>query len=112
MRALPVVAAGLSIGLTATLGTMTALASGRQASFAHQAAALEQRWDSEVAAGEHAASLAPLRKELARSAYESSPGWSPRWWVGTGQSLLDDLQTKTARVWTAALEAARARATG
>jgi lipoprotein-anchoring transpeptidase ErfK/SrfK len=112
MRALPVVAAGLSIGLTATLGTMTALASGRQASFAHQAAALEQRWDSEVAAGEPAASLAPLRKELARSAYESSPGWSPRWWVGTGQSLLGDLQTKTARAWTAALEAARAQAAG
>src|SRR6202162_5436058 len=112
MRALPVVAAGLSIALTATLGTMTALASGRQASFARQAAVLEQRWDAEVAAGEPAASLAPLRHELARSAYESAPGWSPRWWVGTGQSLLDGLETRTARAWTAALEAARAQASG
>jgi lipoprotein-anchoring transpeptidase ErfK/SrfK len=112
MRALPVVAAGLSIGLTATLGTTIALASGRQASFAHQASALKQRWDSEVAAGEPAASLAPLRKELARSAYESAPGWSPQWWVGTGQSLLDKLETRTARAWTAALEAARAQAAG
>jgi hypothetical protein len=112
MRALPVVAAGLSIGLTATVGAMTALASGRQASFAHTAAALEHRWDAETAAGEPAASLEPLRSQLARSAYDSAPGWSPQWWVGTGQSVLDDLEARTTRAWTAAVDAARGQATG
>jgi hypothetical protein len=112
MRALPVVAAGLSIGLTATVTAMTALATGRQASFAHHAAALEHKWEADAAAGEPAASLAPLRSQLARSAYESAPGWSPQWWVGTGQSVLDDLDARTARAWTAAVDAARAQAAG
>ncbi|HEY8675479.1 MAG TPA: L,D-transpeptidase [Candidatus Dormibacteraeota bacterium] len=111
MRALPVVAAGLSIGLTATVGAMTALASGRQASFARQAAALEHRWGADTAAGEPAAGLQPLRSQLARSAYESAPGWSPQWWVGTGQSLLDDLEARTSRAWTTAVDAAREQAT-
>jgi lipoprotein-anchoring transpeptidase ErfK/SrfK len=110
MRALPVVAAGLSIGLTATVTAMTALASGRHASFALHAAALEHRWDADTAAGEPAASVAPLRSRLAGSAYTSAPGWSPQWWTGTGQSLLDDLETRTARAWTVALDAARAQA--
>jgi len=112
MRALPVVAAGLSIGLTAAATAMTALASGREASFAHRAAALERRWESDVAAGEPAASIEPLRSQLARSPYETAPGWSPRWWVDTGQSLLDQLETRTTSAWTAALDAARAQATG
>jgi L,D-transpeptidase catalytic domain len=112
MRALPVVAAGLSIGLTATVGAMTALASGRQASFARQAVALEHRWDADTAAGEPAASLHPLRSQLARSAYESAPSWSPQWWAGTGQSLLDDLEVRTSHAWTAAVDAARGQATG
>jgi lipoprotein-anchoring transpeptidase ErfK/SrfK len=112
MRALPVVAAGLSIGLTATVGAMTALASGRQASFARQAAALEHKWGADTAAGEAAASLQPLRSQLAHSAYESAPGWSPQWWVGTGQSLLDDLEASSSRAWAVAVRAARQQATG
>jgi hypothetical protein len=87
MRALPVVAAGLSIGLTATVEAMTALASGRQASFAHAAAALEHRWDADTAAGEPAASLEPLRSQLARSAYDSAPG---RFALDVVQSVDDD----------------------
>jgi lipoprotein-anchoring transpeptidase ErfK/SrfK len=112
MRALPVVAAGLSIGLTAAATAMTALASGRQASFAHQAAALERQWNSDMAGGEPAASLEPLRSQLGRSSYDTAPGWSPQWWVDTGQSLLDHLEARTAGAWTTALDAARAQAAG
>lgn len=110
MRALPIVAAGLSIGLTASAAALTAVASGHKGSFARQAAALEQRWDAEATAGEPAATLAPLRTQLAASAYSSAPPWSPEWWFETGQSLLDNLETRTARYWTTAVETARGRA--
>ena len=50
MRALPIVAAGLGIGLAASATALTAVAGGRQASFARHAAALEQRWDADSAA--------------------------------------------------------------
>src|ERR1700680_867401 len=110
MRALPVVAAGLSIGLTAAATGLTAFASSRQASFAHRASALEQRWKADTAAGEPAASLAPLRTELAHSTYQTAPSWSPQWWFGTGQSVLDNLESRTTRAWTAALDAARSQA--
>jgi lipoprotein-anchoring transpeptidase ErfK/SrfK len=112
MRALPIVAAGLGIGLTASATSLTAVASGRQASFARHAAALEQRWDADTAAGEPAASLEPLQRQLAASAYSKTPAWSPLWWFGTGQSLLDGLETRTARDWTAAMDAARGQAAG
>jgi lipoprotein-anchoring transpeptidase ErfK/SrfK len=112
MRALPIVAAGLGIGLAATATSLTAVASGRQASFARHAAALEQRWDAATTAGEPAVSLDPLRSQLAASAYSKTPGWSPLWWFGTGQSLLDSLQTRTAQDWTAAMDAARGQASG
>src|ERR1700686_2994565 len=110
MRALPVVAAGLSIGLTAAATGLTAFASSRQASFAHRASALEQRWKADTAAGAPAASLAPLRTELAHSTYETAPSWSPQWWFNAGQSVLDNLESRTTRAWTAALEASRAQA--
>jgi len=110
MRALPVVAAGLSIGLTAAATGLTAFASSRQASFAHRASALEQRWKADTAAGEPAASLAPLRTELAHSTYQTAPSWSPQWWFGTGQSVLDNLESRTTRAWTGALDAARSQA--
>ena len=112
MRALPIVAAGLGIGLIASGIAVTAVAGGRQASFARQAAALEQRWHTDTAAGEPAAGLRRLRSELSTSEYSKAPGWSPLWWFGTGQSLLDSLATKTARDWTAALDAARGQAAG
>ncbi|MHB8488644.1 MAG: L,D-transpeptidase [Candidatus Dormibacteria bacterium] len=112
MRALPIAAAGFVIGLTASAATLTAVAGGREASFARHAAALEQRWKTDTVAGEPAASLAPLRSQLAASAYSKTPAWSPLWWFGTGQNLLDDLDRRTTRDWTAALEAARAQAAG
>src|ERR1700688_492372 len=112
MRALPIVAAGLGIGLIASGIGVTAVAGGRQASFARQAAALEQRWRADAAAGEPAAGLEALRSQLAASEYSKTPAWSPLWWFGTGQSLLDSLGAKTARDWTAALDAARAQTAG
>jgi lipoprotein-anchoring transpeptidase ErfK/SrfK len=112
MRALPIVAAGLGIGLIASGIAVTAVAGGRQASFARQAAALEQRWRADTANGEPAAGLEPLRSQLAASEYSKTPAWAPLWWFGTGQSLLDSLGTKTARHWTAALDAARGHAAG
>jgi hypothetical protein len=112
MRALPIVAAGLGIGLAASATALTAVAGGRQASFARHAAALEQRWDADTAAGEPAASLEPLQRELASSAYSKTPAWSPLWWFGTGQSVFDSLETRTARAWTAAMAAARGPAAG
>ncbi len=107
MRALPIVAAGVSVALVGTAAGMTALASGRQASFAHRAAALEQRWTADTSVGEPEASVEPLRKQLAGSVYSSAPSWSPQWWFGTGQDVLDKLDGRTARAWTAALVAAR-----
>jgi lipoprotein-anchoring transpeptidase ErfK/SrfK len=112
MRALPIVAAGLGIGLIASGIAVTAVAGGRQASFARQAAALEQRWRVDTANGEPAAGLKPLRSELATSEYSKTPAWAPLWWFGTGQSLLDSLGTKTARDWTAALDVARGQTAG
>src|SRR5579864_1667678 len=110
MRALPIVAAGLVIGIAGSATSLTAVASGRQASFARNASALEQRWDADIAAGEPAATLEPLRSQLAASAYSKTPGWSPLWWFGTGQSLLDGLTARTARDWTAAMASARSQA--
>ena len=110
MRALPIVAAGLSLGLAAAAATLTAVANGHQGSFAREAAALEQRWNTETAVGEPAATLAPLRRELAASSYSHTAAWSPMWWFGTGQSLLDSLKTRTAHDWTAALDAGRGQA--
>ena len=110
MRTMPIVAAGLGIGLTASAVALTAVAGGHQASFARQAAALEQRWHVDTAGGEPASSLAQLRSELAASAYSKTPAWSPLWWFGTGQRLLDSLGTRTARDWTAAMDAARGQA--
>ena len=112
MRALPIVAAGLGIGLVASATALTAVAGGRQSSFAHQAAALEQRWNADTAAGEPAAGLELLRSELAASEYSKTPAWSPLWWFGTGQSVIDSLQSRTAHSWTAAMNAARAGAAG
>ena len=112
MRALPIVAAGVSVALVGTAAGMTALASGRQASFAHRAAALEQRWTADTAVGEPEASVEPLRKQLAGSVYSTAPGWSPEWWFGTGQSLLGNLETQTSHAWTAAMVAARGQAAG
>lgn len=110
MRAWPIVALGVSLGLTATASAVTVMASDRQASFARNAATLEQRWKHDVTAGEPAASLAPLRSELAASQYRTAPSWSPEWWFGTGQSLLDSLEKRTTQDWTAAMDAARAQA--
>ena len=112
MRVLPIVAAGLSVGLSASAAALTAVATGRQASFARQAGALEQRWDADTAAGEPGASLVKLRSQLAASEYSKTPGWSPLWWFGTGQSLLDSLAMRAARDWTVALVAARGQASG
>jgi lipoprotein-anchoring transpeptidase ErfK/SrfK len=110
MRAWPIVALGVSLGLTATASAVTVIASERHASFARNAAALEQRWNHDATAGEPAASLDPLRSQLAASPYRTAPSWSPEWWFGTGQSLLDSLETRTARDWTAAMDAARGQA--
>lgn len=110
MRAWPIVALGVSLGLTATASAVTVMASDRQASFARNAATLEQRWNHDVKAGEPAASLAPLRSQLAASQYRTAPSWSPEWWFGTGQSLLDGLEKRTARDWTASMDTARGRA--
>jgi hypothetical protein len=112
MRALPIVAAGLSFGLAAAAATLTAVANGHQGSFAREAAALEQRWNTETAVGEPAATLAPLRRELAASSYSHTAAWSPMWWFGTGQSLLDSLEKRTAGDWGAAMAAARDQAAG
>ena len=74
------------------------MAGGRQASFARNAAALEQRWNDDTTAGEPAASLEPLRSQLAASPYSNTPRLGlPLWWFGTGQSLLDSLATRTAQ---------------
>lgn len=110
MRAWPIVALGVSLGLTATASAVTVMAGNRQASFARSAATLEQRWKHDVTAGEPAASLVPLRSQLAASPYRTAPSWSPEWWFGTGQSLLDSLEKRTAQDWTAAMDAARAQA--
>ena len=110
MRAWPIVALGVSLGLTATASAVTVMAGDRQASFARNAATLEQRWKHDVTAGEPAASLAPLRSQLAASPYRTAPSWSPEWWFGTGQSLLDSLEKRTAQDWTAAMDAARGQA--
>src|ERR1700693_6114093 len=97
MRTMPIVAAGLGIGLTASAVALTAVAGGRPALFARPAAALGQGWDAGAAAGEPAARLEPPRTQLAASAYSKTPAWSPFWWFRTGQSLLDSLGTRTAR---------------
>jgi lipoprotein-anchoring transpeptidase ErfK/SrfK len=110
MRLWPIVASGLGVALVGTGSAVTVMASDRQASFAHHAAALEQRWGTEITAGEPAASLEPLRSQLAASPYSKSPAWSPEWWFGTGQSLLDSLDTRTTSAWTAALTNARSQA--
>jgi L,D-transpeptidase catalytic domain len=112
MRALPIVAAGICVALTGTIGGMTALASGRQASFARHAAALEQRWTADTAAGEPPATVEPFRKQLGSAVYTKAPSWSPQWWFGTGQNLLDTLQARTASAWTATLATARGQAAG
>jgi len=111
MRALPIVVAGISVALAGTAAGVTALAGGRHASFARQATALEQRWETEIAGGEPVASIAPLRKQLSDSPYEKAASWSPQWWFGTGQSLIDSLSSRTGRAWTAALDASRSQAT-
>ncbi len=110
MRVWPIVASGLGVALVGTGSAVTVMASDRQASFAHHAAALEQRWGTEITAGEPAATLEPLRTQLAASPYSKSPAWSPEWWFDTGQSLLDSLDTRTASAWTAALTNARSQA--
>ncbi|MGA8521993.1 MAG: hypothetical protein WB807_02950, partial [Candidatus Dormiibacterota bacterium] len=73
MRAWPIVALGVSVGLTAAASAVTVMAGERQASFARNAAALEQRWNHDTTAGEPAASLAPLRSRLAASPYRTAP---------------------------------------
>lgn len=110
MRAWPIVALGVSVGLTAAASAVTVMAGERQASFARGAAALEQRWNHDTTAGEPASSLAPLRSQLAASPYRTAPAWSPEWWFSTGQSLLDGLATRTAQDWTAAMDTARGQA--
>ncbi|MGA8523355.1 MAG: L,D-transpeptidase, partial [Candidatus Dormiibacterota bacterium] len=42
--------------------------------------------------------------------YRTAPAWSPEWWFGTGQSLLESLATRTAQDWTAAMDTARGQA--
>jgi lipoprotein-anchoring transpeptidase ErfK/SrfK len=110
MRVFPIVAVGLGIALTGAASAVTVMASDRQASFAHRAAALEQRWKTDTADGVAAAAFEPLRSQLAASPYETEPSWSPEWWFGTGQSLLDSLDARTASDWTAAIDSARSRA--
>lgn len=111
MRALAIVAAGLGVGLTGSAAALTAVASGHQASFARHAATLEQRWNADTANGEPPASLEPLRRQLAASAYSKTAAWSPLWWFDNGQSLLVSLDSRTTHDWTAALDAARSQAT-
>jgi lipoprotein-anchoring transpeptidase ErfK/SrfK len=84
----------------------------RAASFLHGALQLTQSWDAEVAAGVPAASLLPLRQQLAASVYETAPATAALWSTDDGSALLGSLNSQTAGVWVTAWQAADDRATG
>ena len=83
----------------------------RQAAFQRAAAALSSDWDADIAAGVAAAALAPLRQQLQSSSYATAPPTATSWNSDGGQGLLASLASRTAAVWTAAVQASRQRAT-
>lgn len=100
----------LLIACLAGGGVVTAHASGdREKSFAGAATQLRAEWDRDQAAGVPAASLAPLRAELARE-HATDAWWSPGWLGDDGHVLLDRLRGETQSAWNAALAGARAQA--
>lgn len=110
MRVWVIVAAGLVLAVGASGASLTAVASGRHSSFTAAASSLQKQWTKDVAAGVPAANVASLRKELESSTEYRAGSWSPQWWGDTGDSLIDQLQSKTNTLWAAAMNAARAQA--
>ena len=82
----------------------------RESSFLERARLLSQAWDSDVSQGVPADSLLPLRRELASSVYEVSPPSAALWAKDDGSALLKTLTDRTAAAWSAAMDAARQRA--
>ncbi|MBJ7593641.1 MAG: hypothetical protein JF886_02065, partial [Candidatus Dormibacteraeota bacterium] len=110
MRAMAVTVVAICAVLAASCSSAPAsgaAAAARHAGFAHRAELLEQRWDSDVRDGVPAASIAPLRAELARSLFRSTPASSPTWLSNDSTALLDSLDRRTASAWDAAMAAAR-----
>jgi lipoprotein-anchoring transpeptidase ErfK/SrfK len=100
----------LLIVCVAAGGAVTAhAASDRQRTFSDAAASLRAQWDRDQAAGVPAASLAPLRTELA-GRRPTTAWWSPGWIQDDGRTLIESLTDRTESAWNAALDAQRARA--
>ncbi|HEY6470773.1 MAG TPA: L,D-transpeptidase [Candidatus Dormibacteraeota bacterium] len=112
MRLLPIATAAVSLALIGAGGTATARAMSRASSFQHSAAALERTWTQDVDEGVPAASVTPVRRSLDTSQYLHASGWSPMWWFDDGSAFLGTLRHETAQAWTAAMNAARAKAEG
>jgi lipoprotein-anchoring transpeptidase ErfK/SrfK len=91
-------------------GVVTAHATGdRQASFGAGATQLRAQWDRDQQQGVPAASLTPLRAELAAK-QPTAAWWSPGWLGDDGQALLGRLRSETTAAWSAALDAQRSQA--
>lgn len=112
MRLLPIATAAVSLALIGAGGTATARAMSRASSFQHSAAALERTWTQDVDEGVPAASVTPVRRALDTSQYLHASGWSPMWWFDDGSAFLGTLRHETTQAWTAAMNAAKAKAEG
>jgi lipoprotein-anchoring transpeptidase ErfK/SrfK len=112
MRRRAILISSLLVVLLATGAGVTAHASSdRQRTFADGAGALRATWSRDEALGVPAASLAPLRAQLASQA-PSAGWWSPSWLSDDGAPLLARLQTQTQSVWKAAVDQKRTEAQG
>lgn len=88
-----------------------AVNAARESAFLERARLLSQAWDADVALGVPADSLLPLRRELASSTYEAAPASAALWGKDDGSALLSSLTDRTTAAWSAAMSAARQRAT-
>ena len=110
MRLVPIASAGLTVMLVAAGASITAVASNRHSQFMSEAQSLQSQWQTDVAEGVPAASIAPLQSMLQSSMDHRSTWWSPHWWGATGQPLIDSLRHDTQMAWNAAMVSARTRA--
>ena len=110
MRVWVIAAAGLVLAVGASGASLTAVASGRHSTFNAAASSLQKQWTKDVADGVPAANIATLRKQLESSTESRAGAWSPQWWGDTGNSLINQLRSKTNTLWAAAMSAGRAQA--
>jgi hypothetical protein len=109
-RLLPIATAAVTLALIGAGSAVTVRAMGRAASFHDAAATLQRSWSRDVREGVPAASVSPLRKDLAGSKYMHASTWSPLWWLDDGSAFITTMHHDTTKVWTSAMAVARSRA--